>query len=516
MTFRTSRFLHGSGHASRNSVPQLLLVAFAMMLIASFSFSATSAVAQEDGSEKSEKSEKSESAERVTPEHIESWRGTLNAGSMKLEMGLQVYRANDGTLSAELDSYSQNVTGMPIDFQRDGNTYKIKQDRLKVVCDLELNEAKDKLSGIFNQGGAKLPLELSKVEVGEKPPEANRPQHPKEPFPYDVSEVSYENEQDSVTLAGTLTTPRGDGPFPAVIMISGSGPQDRNETIFEHKPFLVIADHLTRKGIAVLRFDDRGVGKSTGSFATSTSEDFARDVEAGIEFLKSNPKIDSEKIGLAGHSEGGVVAPMVAVNRSDVAFIVMLAGTGVDGEVIVASQSRAMTEISGVKGEFLDHQDKLMAALCAQIKSKSENDISKEELGKTGAKYIATVEDEAMKTQLNAVNDALSGQFASPWFGFFIKHDPAPVLQKVKCPVLAMNGEKDLQVLVDLNLNAIEKALKAGGNSNFQISRLKDMNHLFQETEGPGMPTEYGTLEETFSPKALTVMSDWLLEQTKD
>ncbi len=496
MTFPFNRFEIRSDHPIKQ-----MIVALGFLAISLTSFSTTTAFAQDKGSE---------------PKHIESWLGTLDAGSMKLEMGLQIYEAEDGTLSAKLDSYSQNVTGMEVEFKRKGNKYKIQQDRLKVKCDLELNEAKDKLIGIFNQGGAKLPLELAKVELGEEPPEANRPQHPKEPFPYDEADVTYENTQDSVTLAGTLTTPKGDGPFPAVIMISGSGPQDRNETIFAHKPFMVIADHLTRKGIAVLRFDDRGIGKSTGSFGTATSEDFARDVEAGIDFLKTNSKIDAKKIGLAGHSEGGVIAPMVAVERPDVAFIVLLAGTGVDGETIVASQSRAMTEIMGVGGEFLDHQDKLMKALCAQIKSNTSNNNSKEELAKTGAGYIATVENEAMQTQLNAVNDALSGQFSSPWFGFFVKHDPAPVLQKVKCPVLAMNGEKDLQVLVDLNLNAIEKALKAGGNSDFEISRLANLNHLFQETEGAGMPTEYGTLEETFSPKALKVMSAWVVEHTKD
>lgn len=444
-------------------------------------------------------------------EHIETWKGTLEMG-VKLELGLKVYKDNDGTLTATLDSYSQGALGIPVRFERDGNTYKMAHRRMKMRYVATLNDDEDKLVGTFKQAGVEVPLEFEKAELDYKP-SVNRPQHPKEPFPYDVTDVSYENSEDSVTLAGTLTVPKGDGPFPVAIMISGSGPQDRDESLLGHKPFLVIADHLTRSGIAVLRFDDRGVAGSTGDFSKATSADFAKDVGAGIDFLKTNPKIDSGKIGLVGHSEGGLIAPIVAAERDDVAFIVLMAGPGVDGARILESQSSAMLEASGESEAMIQANRQIFAVALEVVRSGDQ--VTAEAIESACRAELEKIEDEKIRETMETNLAALGPMLVSPWMQYFIKYDPAVSLKKVECPVLALNGEKDLQVLVDLNLDAIEKALTDGGNESFSIVRFPNMNHLFQETEGPGLPANYGSIEETFSPKALNAISEWIQKNTQ-
>ena len=444
-------------------------------------------------------------------EHIETWKGTLDVG-VKLEMGLKVYRQKDGSLTAKLDSYTQNVTGIPIEFEKDGDTYKMSHSGMQMEYEGKLNEEETKLEGTFTQAGREIELNMEKVELNYEAEEKKRPQEPKEPFDYDSTDVTYENEVDALTLAGTLTTPKGDGPFPAAILISGSGSQNRNEELLGHKPFLVIADYLTRNGIAVLRFDDRGVGESTGEFETSNSADFAKDVAAAVDFLKTQTKIDAGKIGLVGHSEGGLIAPMLAANREDVAFIVMMAGPGVDGMEILKSQSQAILQATDETAALLEANMEFYSAIEKLIDA--ENQLTAESITAASDDVLANIEDEAVREQMQAAVQPTVDTLTGPWMNFFIQYDPEPTLKQVKCPVLAINGEKDLQVLVDLNLDAIEKSLQEGGNTNFEIVRMPNMNHLFQETDGDGSPAEYGNIEETFSPKALKVISDWIRKQT--
>ena len=256
----------------------------------------------------------------------------------------------------------------------------------------KLDAAESEAVGTFTQSGAKLPLSLKKTE---KLVELRRPQTPKAPFPYKVEGVSYRNERAGITLAGTLSSPAGRGPFPAVILISGSGAQDRDETIFEHKPFLVLADMLTRRGVAVLRVDDRGVGGSTGSIATSTSEDFAGDVEAGIAFLKSRSVVDGRKIGLIGHSEGGIIAPIVAARSQDVAFIVLLAGTGLPGDEILMMQSRLIGKVMGADDKGLDKQEEMQKRLFEIMKAESDPKKAGVALREELKKHLADLTPEA-------------------------------------------------------------------------------------------------------------------------
>jgi len=335
--------------------------------------------------------------------------------------------------------------------------------------------------------------------------------------PYTEEELVYENKEAGITLAGTLTLPSGDTPFPVVLLITGSGPHDRNETIFNHRPFLVLADYLTRQGIAVLRVDDRGMGKSTGDFFQATSEDFAFDVLAGIEYLKTRKEINPKQIGLIGHSEGGLIAPMVAVKSPDVAFIVLMAGAGLTGEEILYLQGALISRAMGVSEEKIAKNRQTNEKICSFIKEETDEKIIKEWLRQ---RFVAGWEkmSEEEKKAIGDPEEYLKAQLQclfSPWVRFFLTYDPKPTLMKVKCPVLVINGEKDLQVPPKENLSAIEKALKAGGNKNFTIKELPGLNHLFQ-TAQTGLPSEYAKIEETISPDALKIIGDWILEQIRN
>jgi pimeloyl-ACP methyl ester carboxylesterase len=443
---------------------------------------------------------------------IEFWKGTLDYDGTDLEMGLKVFRMQDGTLTAKFSSYSQGAIDLPVEFEKNGNDYKMNFPAAQLKYTGALDESKQKLLGSIKQRGREDELNFTMADF-DGDLKLNRPQTPKAPLPYDSEDVRYKNDQQSIELAGTLTLPRGKGPFPVAITISGSGGADRDESHFGHKPFLVIADHLARKGVAVLRFDDRGIGQSTGDRAGATSADFATDVEAGIEFLKQHPKIDQNKIGMIGHSEGGLIAPLIAESRDDVHFIVLLAGTGVDGGVILKSQSTAMMAAAGESNEKLDANRNAHDAILSVV-AKNPN-ASDEDIETASESYMQSLPDDSSRKLNEPSVKQLVDIMKSPWVRYFVNHNPAKTLAKVNCHVLAMNGEKDLQVLCDLNLKPIEAALRKGSPASFKVVRLENTNHMFQETDGSGAPDEYGKIEQTFSPKALSIMSRWIKNVTK-
>jgi pimeloyl-ACP methyl ester carboxylesterase len=462
--------------------------------------------------------EPAELAGPEVPKELEGlWVGKLKIMLViELRIVLRVEKAGpEGRLKAYLDSPDQNAKGIPV------STISLEKERVQFTAaaiggtfDGTLNEAKDEAAGSWSQAGRKWPLTLKKTTRLE---ESRRPQHPKPPFPYRAEEVSYENKDGGVTLAGTLTLPQGDGPFPAVLLITGSGPQDRDETIFEHKPFLVLADYLTRRGIAVLRVDDRGVGKSTGSPNEATSEDFAGDVLAGVAFLKARKEIDPRRIGLMGHSEGGLIAPMVASRSDDVAFLVLLAGTGVPGSEILERQSELILRAGGASDAKIAQNRSYIRRL-NEIAATTDADKIAEALKPLGQELRALLAAEGEKADDDkGLSDyqvkTLVDRMNSSWMRYFLKFDPRPTLAKVRCPVLALNGEKDLQVPPSQNLPEIEKALKAGGNTDVTIVELPGLNHLFQ-TCTTGSPLEYGKIEETFAPAALERIGAWIAEQT--
>lgn len=441
------------------------------------------------------------------------WNGALNIQGTQLRLVFNIIQTAN-VLSSTMDSPDQGAKGIPTTATSfDNSILKVTISNAKIEYEGTLG--KDNIIvGVFKQGGLSLPLNLSKKLIEKE--KLLRPQEPQKPFSYYSEDISFENKPAGIKLAGTLTLPTKDGVYPVVILISGSGPQNRDEELLGHKPFLVLSDYLTKNGIAVLRYDDRGTAFSTGDFKAATSLDFASDVKAGIEYLKTRKEINKKYIGLLGHSEGGIIAPMVASNSKDVTFIVLLAGTGIQGDQLLLMQQKLIGKASGVSDEDLQKNESTNRK-AFEIVNKS-NSLEQLEIDLAG--YLRQV----LKDKLN--NGKPKGmsdddfvnlqvkQIANPWMQFFIKYDPAPILEKVKCPVLAINGEKDLQVPPKENLEAIKKSLLKGENRKVTTKELPNLNHLFQECK-TGSPEEYAKITQTFSPIALTEILNWIQTQTK-
>lgn len=428
-----------------------------------------------------------------------AWGGVLNVQGVRLRLVFNVSE-NAGGYSSTLDSPDQGAKGIPVTSTTfDNSTLRISIASAGIQYEGTFG-TDSIITGTFKQAGQSFPLTLSKQKSEIK---IQRPQEPAKPYPYYEEDVTFENKRAALTLAGTLTLPKKDGVFPVVVLISGSGPQNRNEELLGHKPFLVLSDYLTRNGIAVLRFDDRGVAKSTGDFKTATSADFATDVTAAIEYLKTRKEINKRKIGLIGHSEGGVIAPMVAANSKDVAFIVLLAGTGVPGDQILLEQQTLIGRAAGIDSAVLAQNEMLNKKAFELIKT--TNDIEK---------LRSDLRDLLKQNNIpeSKINPSIADA-TSPWKLYFTRHDPAPVLANVKCPVLALNGSNDLQVPKE-NLQAIKNALIKGGNKNVTTKELPGLNHLFQESK-TGSPAEYGTIEQTMSPITLQEVLNWIKVQVK-
>lgn len=429
-----------------------------------------------------------------------TWMGTLDTGAMKLRVVFHIVNTEDG-LTATMDSPDQGAKGLPTtSVTRTGTSLKIEAKNLNGVFDGKIAADLSTIDGNWTQHGSTMPLVLKRTK-DEAILEPKRPQVPTKPYPYREEEVSYDNKVQNVTLAATFTVPQGTGPFPAVLLITGSGPQDRDESLLGHKPFLILSDYLTRHGIAVLRADDRGTAKSTGDFSKATTADFATDVEAGVAYLKTRAEVNPKKIGLIGHSEGGVIAPMVAARNKDVAFIVMMAGTGVPGDQVLVAQGQAIRIANGMRAEDAAKEATKQKEILTLIESEKDEAMLEKELAE---KMKGDVPEAQIGMQIS--------QFTSRWFRYFLAYDPATALRKVTCPVLAINGSLDKQVLPGQNLPPIRKALEEAGNQHVEIDELPGLNHLFQ-TAKTGSPTEYAQIEETMSPVALEKISTWILKQ---
>ncbi len=441
------------------------------------------------------------------------WEGKLSVGAgLSLRIVVHVGKTAEGKLTAKMDSPDQGARGLKVDtIALDKTTLAFEMKALLGKYEGKLNAEGTEAAGTWTQAGNSLPLTLKKAD---KATELRRPQTPKAPFPYKVVEVSYPNKTGGVTLAGTLTEPTAPGPFPALILISGSGPQDRDETLFEHKPFLVLADTLTRRGIAVLRLDDRGVGGSTGSTSASTSDDFAGDVLAGVAFLKTRSEIDPRHIGLMGHSEGGIIAPMVAARSPDVAFIVLMAGTGLPGEEILYLQGQAIMKAMGADEKAMKQQLDLQKRLFEVVKTEKDEKKAETTMREIAKAAVESLPEDQRKAlgKADALIAAQLKAVRTPWFRYFLTYDPRPTLAKVHCPVLALIGEKDRQVPPRENLSQIESTLKTAGNNRVTVKELPGLNHLFQKC-GTGAPSEYAEIEQTIDPSALAVIADWISEQ---
>ena len=436
------------------------------------------------------------SLERVEVDPIVgSWQGLGEFGAIELRIVFNIGTRADGTFGGSMvspDQSSQHVPAASVEV--DGDTIRIDLPAVGAVYEGELNATRSSIEGHLLQAGGRYVLN---VEKSGAPPVVRRPQTPEPPFPYRSEDVTYANAAAGNRLAGTLTMPKEGGPFPAAILITGSGQQNRDEELFAHKPFLVIADHLTRHGIAVLRVDDRAIGGSTGDVVSATSLDFATDVSAGIDYLKTRAEIRHDRIGLIGHSEGGMIGPLTAVARDDVAFLVLLAGPGIPGDEILFLQAELIARAAGAGDAAIAANRQLQSELFRILREESDISRARERM----RPLLTDANGNEATAELNKV--------ANAWFQYFVQYDPAPVLRDVHCPVLAVNGALDLQVPAKENLAGIRSALEAGGNTDFQVREFAALNHLFQPCE-TGTPNEYAQIEETFSPEVLGVIADWI------
>ncbi len=435
-----------------------------------------------------------------------TWRGSLNGA---VPLVLHMKSSADGSPRATLDSPTQGAMGLEFtEFGFDGDTLKLKLGAVAAGYRAVLSADRSRLEGTWTQGGGNFPLEFSRsADSGQ----ARRPQDPQPPLPYEAREVTVPNAAAQVSLAGTLTVPPGKGPFPAALLVSGSGPPDRDEAVFGHSPFLVWADFLTRAGFAVLRLDDRGVGKSTGSFAAATTEDFASDAHAAVAWLRAQPGVDAGRIGILGHSEGGLIAPMVAATDPKLAWIVLLAGPALRGDSLQILQGERLREWSGAPREVGEREGRVQRRLFDLLHAEPDS-------GKfhAGATKVLNAYLDSLPPQLQAqLGDRVAfvdGQVRtlnSPWMRWFQAHEPLPVIRRVHCPVRATYGTRDFQVPAPENSAPMQEALRKAGNTASRVMVLDGLNHLLQPAV-TGTSAEYGMIEETVAPAAMDAVGAWL------
>jgi pimeloyl-ACP methyl ester carboxylesterase len=436
--------------------------------------------------------------------------GTLNAG-IALRLGLSL-EGPDAQLKGTLNSIDQSAI-IPIDSVKlTGGKLVLTLKQIGAAFEGKMSADRQTITGTWSQGGAKLPLTFKRTtEI----PTLRRPQEPKRPYPYNEQEVVIENRAAGVKLGGTLTLPKASSTrpahaLPAVLLITGSGAQDRDETVMGHRPFLIIADHLTRAGIAVLRLDDRGVGKSTGDFAKATEVDFVSDAKAAIDYLRHRPEIDPKRVGALGHSEGAIIAPKLAADDPQIAFVVMVAGPGIPMDELLLQQSRDISALLGEDANAIARNQQATREAFALLKKTNDAPGLEQQLRAINERELAALPaDQRQALGGKERIDAQIKMITSPWFRDLLRYDPGPTLAKLKCPVLAIGGEKDLQVAAKENLAGIKRA-----NPSIETHAMPGLNHLLQHCK-TGSPMEYSTIEETMAPEALKLMSDWITSHSQ-
>lgn len=449
-----------------------------------------------------------QAAETATAKIVGSWQATLQAGNQKLHLVVHITKNADGTLNGSLDSLDQNDVGLPIDtitFADDTLNFTIGAIGGHFIGSLAADGKT--LEGQWMQNGGILPMSCQRAD------DAARAQDPKKPYPYNEEEVSFQNEPAKITRAGTLTWPRGAGPFPVVLLIGG-GQRDRNATDFGHHPFLVLADYLTRQGIAVLRTDDRGVGGSTGD-GKATPEDVAGDVLAGVAFLHTRKEFNPKQLGVIARDAGCQTAAMAATSSTDISFLILLAGNGVPGDEVIMLKQDLAAKTAGAQQEQIDQQHELLKSAFTIVKTVKDTVEMEKQLHDLIAGVIAKLPEATRKAigDPEPIIKAQTAAFLMPEVRFFVSYDPRPTLAKVTVPVLALHGEKDFELDAKQNLPVIEKALKDAGNKDVTALELPRLNHLFQSCK-TGQPVEYNQLDETFSPTALQIIGNWIGEHT--
>jgi len=427
------------------------------------------------------------------------WEGALAIGPTdSLAMGFTITSSGEGTYDALLQIPSQGLRNFKVSsIHQERDQLTIGMEQLQATFTGTYDAGTEQIAGTFVQMGQSLPLVLDRGEVKEN----TRPQDPVKPYPYIAEDIQFQQEPEGFQLAGTITRPQGDGPFPAVVLITGSGAQNRDEELLGHRPFLVLADALTRSGIVVLRYDDRGFAESGGDASAATSVDFADDAESAVSLLRTLPYVDAGNIGIIGHSEGAIIAPIVAQRDREVAFLVLMAGSGVDGVAVLEDQTAAILRAQQAPEAYISQVVEANLAIYATILDESRTLEERKEAVLQTLLTMGLPQDQA-KSQISAL--------FSPWYMTFLALDPADYLQDLALPVMVLNGTKDTQVSATLHVPAIEKALLAGGNTRYTIKVYEGLNHLFQPAE-TGAPEEYGNIDTTIDPQVLEDVSNWIV-----
>jgi len=443
-----------------------------------------------------------------------AWEGRLNTGSFSLRLVFHL-KKDAGFFTGTMDSPDQGAKDIAL------TKVTLVGDSLGMEVANIGGKASGRLVndtvfvGQWSQSVASLPLELKKVA---HPSTVNRPQTPKPPFPYAAEDVIYANKDHSIQYGATITIPQGEGSFPAVILITGSGQQNRDEELFGHKPFAVIADFLTRQGYVVLRVDDRGIGKTTGNADSATSRDYADDVNVGLDYLRSRKEVDKSKIGMLGHSEGGMIAQIVAAERPDIAFVISLAGPGEKITDLMREQSKAIMESAGASKEVIDASLRFNQMVIIPVITAPTDTIAR-----LAAKTIfanlfknyskATIE---AATGVTGEQDLMNlvGVYRQPWMRYFFQYNPDQYIRKMKGKVLVLNGEKDIQVVSKSNLAGWKASLAKSGVKKYDVVELPGLNHLFQHCKTCSVP-EYAQIEETISPEVLEIIGNWMKANVK-
>jgi pimeloyl-ACP methyl ester carboxylesterase len=441
-----------------------------------------------------------------------AWEGKLTIGNNSLRLVFHLKKEGDG-FSGTMDSPDQGAKGIglsKVELTNDTLLMEIASIGGKAIGRI-VNDST--IHGKWVQGMS-LPLELKKVAA---PSTVNRPQTPKPPFAYTSEDVVYHHPAKSIQYGATVTIPNGAGPFPAMILITGSGPQNRDEELLGHKPFAVLADYLTKQGYVVLRVDDRGIGQTTGKMDSATSRDFAEDVKVGLDYLKGRQEVEKTKIGMLGHSEGGMIAQIVAAERPDVAFVISLAGPGQKIDELMLEQNKAVMLAAGTPNEAVDEYLKLYKSLLPAIVYAPSDSTAKLAATVLFGQWMkaAPRKTVVMTTGVTSEKDIpnfvnrFTETLRSPWFTYFLQYDPGPFIRKMKAAVLVLNGEKDIQVASKPNLDGWRASLAKSGVKKYDIVELEGLNHLFQHCTTCTI-AEYGQLEETFAPEALEAIGLWL------
>jgi uncharacterized protein len=434
-----------------------------------------------------------------------TWQGAIETGNMRLRLQLHLSHDEQGQLLAALDSLDQGIQGIPASkvTEKDGEV-KFELPVFNAVYTGTLSATKNEIKGRWNQNEN---LEELDFVRSDKVLELRRPQTPAKPYPYKEEEVTFASGDGKSTLAGTLTLPPGAGPFAAAVLVSGSGPNDRDQTIEGQKPFLVIADFLTRKGIAVLRYDKRGIAQSTGDYAGATINDFAQDAQSALTYLKSRSEVDAKRLGIIGHSEGGILASLVASRSNDPNWLVLLATPATTGEETLLRQSELIARAGGLAEESIKRSLEIDRKAYKVVREEKDAGALQKRLESLIAQsgLGAAMPPAVLQAQLKVMS--------TPWFRQFLDFDPEPVIEKIKCPVLALNGDRDLQVDASENVPLLRKAYETSGNQDFTVVEIEGVNHLFQKAQS-GSPALYGAIEETIAPEVLTSIGSWVTAHT--